>query len=41
MVNAGVDLTRRQLGGGGLTIELKLNRKKTKNWIPTGGVRPP
>ena len=28
-------------GWVGWTVELKLNRKKGKNWIPTGGLRPP
>ena len=27
--------------GVGWILELKLNRKEKKNWIPTGGLRPP
>ena len=28
------------VGVGGLTVELKLNRKKGEKWIPTGGCNP-
>ena len=50
---AGADIARRQRGvdtqGGGVnggwgvewTVELKMNRKKGKNWLPTAGLQPP